>query len=143
MNTQHIRPLWIGFALCVLTPVLIVGVTVFHFPPRVIVPFEQVVIVSLLGSLIASLGIVLPYVLWLRGRKRLNAFRVCIAGAVAGGVVLGAFKFQGAYWPNVILSSAIQATIKSAIGGAIIGLFAALLLCCGSGISFNNTEAKQ
>ncbi len=86
----------------------------------------------------ASLGIVLPYVLWLRGKKRLNAFRVCIAGVLAGDVVLGVFMFQAVYWPNVIFSTAIQVAIKSAIGGATIGFFAALLLCFGSGISFNN-----
>lgn len=125
MNIQHIRPLWIGFALCVLTPVLIVGVTAFHFPPRVIVPFEHIIIVSFLYSLIASLGIVLPYALWLRSKKRLNAFRVCIAGAIVGGVILGA----------------LVTTIKSAIVGVIIGLLATLLFCFGSGISFNNKDA--
>lgn len=124
MNIQHIRPLWIGFGLCILTPVLIVGVIAFHFPPRMIIPFEQIIIVSLSGSLIASLGIVLPYVLWLRGKKRLNAFRVCIASAIVGGLFLGA----------------LSAAIKSAIAGVIIGLLAGLFLCIGSGISFNNKE---
>ena len=139
MNTQHNRPLWIGFAFCVLTPVLIFGVTAFYISPRVIVPVEQFIIVSLSGSLIASLGIILPYVLWLRGKKRLNAFRVCTAGAIAGGVVLGALTLAGAYSP-LLISKVIQAATKSAIIGAIIGLLATLLLCFGAGISFNKKE---
>lgn len=139
MNTQHIRPLWIGFVLCVLTPVLVFGVTFTFISPRVIIPFEQSMIVSLVGSLIVSLGIVLPYVLWLRRKNRLNAFRVSLAGAIAGGVVLGAFAFEAAYSAHLIFPE-IQVLIKSTIVGAIIGLLAALVLCFGSAIPFSNKE---
>ena len=146
MTAQHSRPLWIGILACIALPALLIGIPSYFSADRVMVPPELVVMVALVGALFATLCVALPYVLWLRGKRKLSALRICFAGTAAGTVILGAFNFYMSYFPEMedrgfALAIAFRVAMKASAAGAIVGLFSAAALCVGAGIPFRASRA--
>ena len=147
MHGQHSRPLWVGILACTALPVVLFAAQAYFSPYQFMIPSELVAMSALVGALFSSLCIALPYILWLRRKRLLNALRVCLAGAVGGAVVLGAFAFYMAYFPEMqdrgfALATATRSAASVALSGALVGVLSGVALCVGAGIPFRPTRAN-
>lgn len=138
-SSQHKRSLWIGLLACALTPTIFLVSTLLMSADRYVVPVLAVLIVSLPLSLLATYCVAFPYVLWLRHRRWLSALNVCIAGAVVGALIFGAFDFYMNWFPQMndhsfAFDIAMDSARKGLFSGALIGLLSSVALCVGAGI---------
>jgi len=149
-NDQHARPLWIGMIACALFPTLVIEV-LFQFSAEknmMMVPDLLVVIIALPVSLFAVVSVALPYTLWLRRLGKLNAIRLCIAGALVGAAALAVLNFYTNYYPEMndqkfMIQTALKSALASTVPGAIIGFLSSVALCVGAGITIRSSRSKN
>src|SRR4249919_2172105 len=144
-RSQHSRPLWLGLLACASLPVLLLVALLLGSPERVMIPVELVVLFSLPVSLLATCCVALPYALWLWRRGKLNAIRLCIAGALVGGIVMALFNYDMNYFPQMndqtfARQIALNSAIKGGVSGAVLGLLSAIALCVGAGITIRSSR---
>ena len=145
---QHRRPLWIGLLACAIAPSILLVVDLLGSYESVMIPVEVVLIVSLPASFLATYLVAFPYVLWLRRRHKLSWLRLCIAGALVGAGVLGAFNFYMNWFPEMrdhqlAFSIALKSAGKGALSGSILGAIASAALAVGSGIPIRRPREEK
>ena len=146
-KSQHSRPIWLGqFASATFVPALMALLTSLSAESIMVPP----VLVLIMGILIAgpvALLVELPLVLWLRKIGRLNAFYLCLAGALVGAVALGLYSLQANYWPQMNDKAlarwiAQQAALKALVPGSVYGLLSAAAFSLGAGLTIRPSRRR-
>lgn len=139
MTSVHARPLFWGVLLAVPTPGICMALIAWVPNLGSASAWEMLgfaAIVSLYSvpiSLIASMVLGLPFVLWLRRRGRLDAIHVCL-GALAIGAMTMAIFIQ------ILGSSFAFPGMSELLIGAGLGLGAGIAFCFGAGIGIRSTR---
>lgn len=134
-RSQHKRPIWMGLLLATVAPSLPMLFTLFAIAPEEATLGEWlraalvVLGVAVPVSLISTLALLLPYVLWLRGRNSLSGITVC-----SGAVIIGAIAFALLSWS--ISWGHAPPGLPQYLCGAGFGFVAGLGFCIGSGPVF-------
>ena len=147
-ETQHSRPLWIGFLASVLfAPTLFAGLVAMS-EYNIMIPPILVFLVGILISGSATLLGAVPLVLLLRKRGKLNAVYVCALGGLVGAIAYGVYSFNDSYYPqmndkSLALWSAQQAALRALLPGCFLGLLSAIALCIGAGITIRPSGRRS
>ncbi len=140
-HSQHSRPLMSGVFLGALAPALIMAALLTILLKSIAIPALSALIIVFPVCVIADLGIGIPLALWLRSKGRLTALPLCLAGLVAGAVLMTAFNYLlalqwGVHSQDFAQWTAQPSTLSSAMFGAAMGMLSAFTFCLGAGIGF-------
>ena len=130
---QHSRPIWFAVLVTpwavplafVLWSTISIGVTAGSFKdwPWIIIIF----IYCLPPAYAAILMFGLPYVLWLRSRRALTFFHVCIGAVLASVVVVPVY--------SALIDPKIPPTAVGVLSFAALGLLSGMVFCIAAGIA--------
>jgi len=140
---QHRRPLSIGVGASATCCTLLVLVTALCAGHNFISLWVIAVIAFAAGGLVsAAVGV--PAAIWLRKREKLAFLPLCVAGALAGGILLGAINGWSNYWPQMLdqthaITLALKSAGRTAVAGALIGLLSAVAFCLGAGVQLRRS----
>lgn len=135
---QNRRPLVIGVAASATCCALLVLITVLGAGHNFISPWMVAVIAfAVAGSVSAVVGV--PVAIWLRKQGKLSFLPLCIAGTLAGAVLLGTINGWSNYWPQMLdqthaVTTALRSAGRTAVSGALIGMLSSVAFCFGAGV---------
>ena len=140
-HLQHSRPLTSGVLLGALVPALIMVALLTIMLKQVATPALSALVIVFPVCFIANLLVGLPLALWLRSKSRLTALPLCLAGLMAGAMLMTAFDYllapqRGVNSQDFVQWTAQPSTLGSAMFGAAMGMLSAFTFCLGAGIGF-------
>ena len=140
-DSQHTRPLWLGFLAASLTPaacVVVYALVLENFSVAVIDLIKVYLLMSVFAfpvSLVTLLVIALPIVLWLKRTRRLSVITVC-TGAILAGSLSWALVTWLSVWNNPVPG------FKELAIGALIGLVSGIAFSMAAGLTIRSSRAR-
>lgn len=141
-RSQHKRPIWMGLLLATVAPWLLLLFALFAIGSGedtigdLLRAALALLVVAVPVSLVSTLALGLPYVLWLRSRNSLSAITVC-----TGAVVIGAIGFALLSWS--ISWGHPPPRLPQYLYGAGFGFVAGLGFCIGTGPALRPETPEQ
>lgn len=137
---QNRRPLIIGVVASAACCSLLVLMTALEAGHKFIGLWVIAVIAFAAAGLVSAV-VGVPVAIWLRKQEKLSLLPLCIAGALAGAVLLGSINGWSNYWPQMLdqthaITMALKSAGRSAVSGALIGAVSAVAFCLGTGVPF-------
>lgn len=137
---QNRRPLIIGVVASATCCSLLVLMTVLGAGHNFIGLWVIAVIAFAAAGLVSAV-VGVPVAIWLRKQEKLSLLPLCIAGALAGAVLLGSINGWSNYWPQILdqthaITMALKSAGRAAVSGALIGVVSAVAFCLGAGVPF-------
>jgi hypothetical protein len=140
-DSQHARPLWLGFLAASLTPaacVVVYAVILEDFSVAITDLIKIYLLMSIFAfpvSAITLLIIALPLVLWLKRTKRLSAITIS-AGAILAGSLSLALVTWASVWNNPVPGP------KEFAIGALLGLVSGIVFSIAAGLTIRSSRHR-